>query len=148
MAAYAASGDLEAVAEMLRADKEHGRHDDDDFVMPPEKERKRLVLVISCVGLTMTFLAAVMVGITLGFSQTLDEKVSSKQKLFPNFLLFLMSLPMKTWIYYRRRNLKSVFFSLIIQGCHILSYKERILSKVLPKVARELNSISNLNFRK
>ena len=53
---------------------------DEDFVVPPEKERKRLVLVISCVGLTMTFLAAIMVGITLGFSQTMDEKSASKQK--------------------------------------------------------------------
>ena len=54
---------------------------DEDFVVPPEKERKRLVLVISCVGLTMTFLAAIMVGITLGFSHTMDEKSASKQKL-------------------------------------------------------------------
>ena len=79
VAAYAASGDIEAVAEMLRKDKlEQDVGEEDEFVLPPEKERKRLVLVVSCVGLTMTFLAAIMVGITLGFSQTMDDKVSSK----------------------------------------------------------------------
>ena len=78
VAAYAASGDIEAVAEMLRTDKLEKDMEEDEFVLPPEKERKRLVLVVSCVGLTMTFLAAIMVGITLGFSQTMDDKVSSK----------------------------------------------------------------------
>ena len=28
--------------------------DEEDFVMPPEKERKKMVLLISCIGLTMT----------------------------------------------------------------------------------------------
>lgn len=74
MAAYAATGDLEAVAEILKGDKESDP-EDDDFVMPPEKERKRIVLVISCLGLTMTFMAAIMVGITLGLSQVIEEKV-------------------------------------------------------------------------
>jgi hypothetical protein len=73
--AYASSGDLEAVADMLRGDNTstvlpHVGHFD---VIPPEKERKRMVLVISCVGLTMTFLAAVMVGITLGLSHMMDD---------------------------------------------------------------------------
>ena len=63
---------------MLRTDKLQKDLEEDEFVLPPEKERKRLVLVVSCVGLTMTFLAAIMVGITLGFSQTMDDKVSSK----------------------------------------------------------------------
>ena len=63
---------------MLRTDKLEKDMEEDEFVLPPEKERKRLVLVVSCVGLTMTFLAAIMVGITLGFSQTMDDKVSSK----------------------------------------------------------------------
>jgi hypothetical protein len=49
--------------------------DEDDFVMPPEKERKKMVLLISCIGLTMTFMAAIMVGITLGLSHVIEEKV-------------------------------------------------------------------------
>ena len=50
--------------------------------MPPEKERKRLVLVISCIGLTMTFMAAVMVGITLGLSHVIEEQVIRKYFYF------------------------------------------------------------------
>ena len=89
VAAYAASGDIEAVAEMLRKDKlEQDVGEEDEFVLPPEKERKRLVLVVSCVGLTMTFLAAIMVGITLGFSQTMDDKVSSKPLFLNAFKKF------------------------------------------------------------
>ena len=49
--------------------------DEEDFVMPPEKERKKMVLLISCIGLTMTFMAAIMVGITLGLSHVIEEKV-------------------------------------------------------------------------
>lgn len=81
VAAYAATGDLEAVAEILRGDKESDP-EEDDFVMPPEKERKRMVLVISCIGLTMTFMAAIMVGITLGLSHIIEEKVQSKSIQF------------------------------------------------------------------
>ena len=74
MAAYAATGDLEAVAEILKGDKDTDP-DEEDFVMPPEKERKKMVLLISCIGLTMTFMAAIMVGITLGLSHVIEEKV-------------------------------------------------------------------------
>ena len=49
--------------------------DEEDFVMPPEKERKKMVLLISCIGLTMTFMAAIVVGITLGLSHVIEEKV-------------------------------------------------------------------------
>merc|ERR1712008_322643 len=74
VAAYAATGDLEAVAEILKGDKDNDP-DEDDFVMPPEKERKKMVLLISCIRLTMTFMAAIMVGITLGLSHVIEEKV-------------------------------------------------------------------------
>jgi hypothetical protein len=74
VAAYAATGDLEAVAEILKGDKDTDP-DEEDFVMPPEKERKKMVLLISCIGLTMTFMAAIMVGITLGLSHVIEEKV-------------------------------------------------------------------------
>ena len=77
VAAYAATGDLEAVAEILKGDKDPDP-DEEDFVMPPEKERKKLVLLISCIGLTMTFMAAIMVGITLGLSHVIEEKVIRK----------------------------------------------------------------------
>jgi len=74
VAAYHATGDLEAVADILKGDKDPDP-DEEDFVMPPEKERKKLVLLISCIGLTMTFMAAIMVGITLGLSHVIEEKV-------------------------------------------------------------------------
>ena len=50
--------------------------DDDDPVNcdpPSEKERKNMVMVVSCVGLLITILAATMVGITLGLSHLLEE---------------------------------------------------------------------------
>ena len=51
--------------------------DDDDEVMnrepPSEKERKNMVIVVSCVGLIITILAATMVGITLGLSHLFEE---------------------------------------------------------------------------
>lgn len=72
---------------MLKADKSV-TEDDDDFVVPPEKERKRLVLVISCIGLTMTFLAAIMVGITLGLSHMLDQKVT--RELYLDHIPFII----------------------------------------------------------
>ena len=40
---------------------------------PSEKERKNMVIVVSCVGLLITVLAATMVGITLGLSHLLEE---------------------------------------------------------------------------
>ena len=40
---------------------------------PSEKERKNMVIVVSCVGLLITILAATMVGITLGLSHLLEE---------------------------------------------------------------------------
>ena len=74
VATYAATGDLHAVAEVLVKDTAQDIPEDDDFVMPPEKERKRMVLLISCIGLTMTFMAAIMVGITLGLSHILHKE--------------------------------------------------------------------------
>ena len=50
--------------------------DDDDPVNcdpPSEKERKNMVMVVSCVGLLITILAATLVGITLGLSHLLEE---------------------------------------------------------------------------
>ena len=50
--------------------------DDDDPVNcdpPSEKERKNMAMVVSCVGLLITILAATMVGITLGLSHLLEE---------------------------------------------------------------------------
>ena len=50
--------------------------DNDDPVNcdpPSEKERKNMVMVVSCVGLLITILAATMVGITLGLSHLLEE---------------------------------------------------------------------------
>ena len=73
VAEFAATGDLEAVAEILKAGKDSPEDDDEGFAMPPEKERRRLVLVVSCVGLTMTFMAAIMVGITLGLSHMMEN---------------------------------------------------------------------------
>ena len=40
---------------------------------PSEKERKNMVIVVSCVGLVITILAATMVGITLGLSHLFEE---------------------------------------------------------------------------
>ena len=62
---------------LIKGDKDPDP-DEEDFVMPPEKERKKLVLLISCIGLTMTFMAAIMVGITLGLSHVIEEKVIRK----------------------------------------------------------------------
>ena len=81
VAEFAATGDLEAVAEILKSGKDSPDDDDDDFAMPPEKERKRLVIVVSCVGLTMTLLAAIMVAITLGLSHMMENSVVSKLSL-------------------------------------------------------------------
>ena len=59
--------------------------------MPPEKERRRLVLVVSCVGLTMTFMAAIMVGITLGLSHMMENSQFSKyQEQREEILYFLI----------------------------------------------------------
>ena len=88
VAEFAATGDLEAVAEILKVGKDSPGDDDEGFAMPPEKERRRLVLVVSCVGLTMTFMAAIMVGITLGLSHMMENsqfrKYISFSSLSPN----------------------------------------------------------------
>ena len=50
--------------------------DDEDAVNcepPSEKERRNMVIVVSCVGLVITILAATMVGITLGLSHMIEE---------------------------------------------------------------------------
>ena len=51
--------------------------DDDEDALncdpPSEKERKNIVIVVSCVGLVITILAATMVGITLGLSHMFEE---------------------------------------------------------------------------
>ena len=91
VAEFAATGDLEAVAEILKAGKDSPEDDDEGFAMPPEKERRRLVLVVSCVGLTMTFMAAIMVGITLGLSHMMENSQFSKyQEQREEILYFLI----------------------------------------------------------
>ncbi len=40
---------------------------------PPEKERRRMVLVVSCVALAITVFAALLVGLTLGLSHLLED---------------------------------------------------------------------------
>ena len=78
VATYAATGDIEAAAAILRGDKDDV--EEDDFggdVTPPEKERRRMAIVVSCVAVAITILAAAMVGVTLGLSHMMDE-LSSK----------------------------------------------------------------------
>ena len=54
----------------------NGSEDDDEVLNrepPSEKERKNMVIVVSCVGLLITILAATMVGLTLGLSHLFDD---------------------------------------------------------------------------
>lgn len=72
--------DVELAAERLKAELavEAGLLpltpvDDDDFAPPSEKERQRIVLIVSCVALAITVLAASLVGLSLGMSHMLEE---------------------------------------------------------------------------
>ena len=48
----------------------------EDLLPPPnEKERRRMALVVSCVALLITIIAALLVGVTLGLSHYMDAMV-------------------------------------------------------------------------
>ncbi len=46
---------------------------DEGLRPPPEKERRRIVLIVSCVALAITIFAASLVGLTLGLSNWLED---------------------------------------------------------------------------
>ncbi|XP_059080363.1 uncharacterized protein LOC131878409 isoform X1 [Tigriopus californicus] len=81
--------DVELAAERLKAELavEAGLIpltpvDDDDFAPPSEKERQRIVLIVSCVALAITVLAASLVGLSLGMSHMLEELNPKVQRQF------------------------------------------------------------------
>jgi len=68
---------LEAAASILRGPCEVDDDNDCDFATPPEKERRTMSIIVSCVAVAITMLAVAMVGLTLGLSHMMDE-LSSK----------------------------------------------------------------------
>ena len=83
--------DLEAAAEALRSEfgvnsgvlRDMDDELDVDMKPPPEKERRRIALIVSCVALAITFFAASLVGLTLGLSHLLEGFSTGKDNYYP-----------------------------------------------------------------
>ena len=73
--AYARTGDLEAAAALLTDLAGAGDDEMGSQAPPPEKERKRMAVIVSCVALVISILAVAMVGVTLGLSHMMDAEV-------------------------------------------------------------------------
>lgn len=84
---------MEAAASILRGDCDVDDVNDCYYATPPEKERRTMSLIVSCVAVAITILAVAMVGLTLGLSHMMDE-LSSKIVLFS-----LMSFPTQVIIF-------------------------------------------------
>ncbi len=72
------ASDLEAAAQRLLHEVAPGHpgivvNDLSGEKAPPEKERRRMVLAVSCVALAITVFAALLVGLTLGLSHMLED---------------------------------------------------------------------------
>ncbi len=71
------ASDLEAAAQRLLHEVAPGHPglivNDLTERAPPEKERRRMVLAVSCVALAITVFAALLVGLTLGMSHLLED---------------------------------------------------------------------------